>query len=100
MGDLRFSAQYIPLTVNYTLDIIKLMIDRFIKGRVNVFVDAANILYSQKTLRWRVDYEKLKKYFESECDRRAIYFIRGESVKTTSTCGIFCFSALRRCLMR
>ena len=53
------------------------MIGQFVKGRVYVFVDAANILYSQQTLRWRVDYEKLKKYFESECDLRAIYFYTG-----------------------
>lgn len=42
-----------------------------------MFVDAANILYSQKTLGWRVDYEKLKKYFEKECDLKAIYFYTG-----------------------
>lgn len=53
------------------------MIGQFVKGRVFVFVDAANILYSQQTLCWRVDYEKLKKYFESECDLRTIYFYTG-----------------------
>lgn len=53
------------------------MIGQFIKGRVYVFIDAANILYSQQTLRWRVDYKKLKEYFEKECDLRAIYFYTG-----------------------
>ncbi len=53
------------------------MINQFVKGKVYVFIDAANILYSQQTLRWRVDYEKLKKYFEKECDLRAIYFYTG-----------------------
>ncbi len=53
------------------------MIGQFVKGRVYVFVDAANILYSQQTLRWRVDYRKLKEYFEKECDLRAIYFYTG-----------------------
>lgn len=53
------------------------MIGQFVKGRVYVFVDAANILYSQQTLRWRVDYKKLKEYFEKECDLRAIYFYTG-----------------------
>lgn len=53
------------------------MISQFVKGRVFVFVDAANILYSQQTLRWRVDYKKLKEYFEKECDLRAIYFYTG-----------------------
>lgn len=53
------------------------MIRNFVKGRVYIFVDAANILYSQQTLRWRVDYKKLKEYFEKECDLRAIYFYTG-----------------------
>lgn len=53
------------------------MIKQFVNGKVCVFIDAANILYSQQTLRWKVDYEKLKKYFEKECDLRAIYFYTG-----------------------
>lgn len=53
------------------------MIGQFVRGRVYVFIDAANILYSQQTLGWRVDYEKLKKYFEIECDLRAVYFYTG-----------------------
>ncbi len=53
------------------------MIGQFVQGRVYVFIDAANILYSQQTLRWRVDYKKLKEYFERECSLRAIYFYTG-----------------------
>lgn len=53
------------------------MIKQFVNGKVYVFIDAANILYSQQTLRWKVDYEKLKKYFEKECDLRAVYFYTG-----------------------
>lgn len=53
------------------------MIKQFVKGKVCVFIDAANILYSQQTLRWRVDYKKLKEYFERECDLGAIYFYTG-----------------------
>lgn len=53
------------------------MIKGLVKGRVYVFVDAANILYSQQTLHWRVDYKKLKEYFEGECDLKAIYFYTG-----------------------
>lgn len=53
------------------------MINKFVKGRVYVFIDAANILYSQQTLGWRVDYKKLKEYFEKECDLHAIYFYTG-----------------------
>lgn len=53
------------------------MIGQFVKRRVYVFVDAANILYSQQTLCWRVDYKRLKEYFEKECDLQAIYFYTG-----------------------
>ncbi len=53
------------------------MIRNLVSGRVFVFVDAANILYSQQSLGWKVDYEKLKKYFEKECDLLKIYFHTG-----------------------
>ena len=52
------------------------------RGRVYVFVDAANILYSQQSLRWRVDYKKLKEYFEKECDLKGIYFYTDGWAKT------------------
>jgi len=44
------------------------MISQYIKGKVYVFIDAANIFYAQRTLKWKVSYEKLKKYFQRECD--------------------------------
>lgn len=53
------------------------MLGQFVKGRVFVFVDAANILYSQQTLGWLVDYKKLKEYFAREGDLRGIYFYTG-----------------------
>lgn len=53
------------------------MIRDLVKGRVMVFIDAANILYSQQTLEWRVDYKKLFNYFKSECALQAIYFYTG-----------------------
>jgi uncharacterized LabA/DUF88 family protein len=53
------------------------MIKQFVFGRTYVFIDAANILYSQQTLRWKVDYEKLKNYFKGECDLKGIYFYTG-----------------------
>jgi uncharacterized LabA/DUF88 family protein len=53
------------------------MIKQIVKGRVYVFIDAANILYSQQSLHWKVDYKKLKEYFEIECDLQAVYFYTG-----------------------
>jgi len=35
------------------------MVGPFVKGKTAVFIDAANIFYSQKTLKWRIDYGKL-----------------------------------------
>ena len=49
-----------------------------IQGRVAVFIDSANILYSQKTLGWRVDYEKLKEYLECETKLTSIHFYTGK----------------------
>jgi uncharacterized LabA/DUF88 family protein len=63
------------------------VIKQFVFGRTYVFIDAANILYSQQTLRWKVDYEKLKRYFISECDVKGIYFYTGrvgDNVKQNS----------------
>jgi uncharacterized LabA/DUF88 family protein len=45
------------------------MVGQFVKGRVYVFIDAANIFYTQKTLSWRISYEKLKQYFNDECGK-------------------------------
>ncbi len=53
------------------------MLRKFIKGKTYIFIDASNIFYSQQTLKWRVDYKKLKKYFEKECDLGAIFFYTG-----------------------
>ena len=44
------------------------MIKRLVKGKVFVFIDAANIFYAQRTLRWRISYERLMKYLSSECN--------------------------------
>jgi uncharacterized LabA/DUF88 family protein len=54
------------------------VIGAYVKGRVYVFIDAANILYSQQTLGWRVDYKKLKEYFEHECTVQGLYFYTGK----------------------
>lgn len=53
------------------------MVGALVSGRVYVFIDAANILYSQQTLGWRVDYRKLRAYFSRECSLGAMYFYTG-----------------------
>src|SRR3989344_1095945 len=54
------------------------MISKFVKGKTAVFIDAANILYSQKTLKWRIDYLKLKKYLEKEVDLVSLKYYTGK----------------------
>lgn len=54
------------------------MISKYVKGRIAVFIDASNIFYSQKTLGWRIDYQKLRDYFKKECNLSGLYFYTGK----------------------
>ncbi|MFH1308624.1 MAG: NYN domain-containing protein [Patescibacteria group bacterium] len=51
------------------------MIKKFIKGKVYVFIDAANTFYAQRTFGWKISYEKLMKYFKKECGKDVKCFI-------------------------
>ena len=51
------------------------MLHKFIKGKVYVFIDAANIFYAQRTLGWKISYEKLMRYFKKECGEDTKCFI-------------------------
>lgn len=52
------------------------MLKQYIKGKVYVFIDAANIFYTQRTLGWRISYERLAQYFRDECgDNLAKMFV-------------------------
>lgn len=53
-------------------------------NKVMVFIDAANIIYSLQTLKWKMDYKKLYKFFAIETNLKEIFFytaIRKESEK-------------------
>lgn len=43
-------------------------------GRVAVFVDVANVIYSLKDLGWKIDYKKLQQYFKKYSKLMDIYF--------------------------
>ena len=43
-------------------------------GKVAVFIDAANIIHCYKDTGWKVDFKKLKRYFESKCTLSDIYY--------------------------
>ena len=50
------------------------MIEKYVKGTVYVFIDASNIYHSFKKLTWKIDFLKLKEYFEKNTDLGKIYF--------------------------
>ncbi|MHB8710521.1 MAG: LabA-like NYN domain-containing protein [Minisyncoccota bacterium] len=54
------------------------MLAQFTKGRTAVFIDASNILYSQRTLGWRIDYRKLADYLEKEISLAGLYYYTGK----------------------
>ncbi len=51
---------------------------KHIKEKFAVFIDAANILYSQKDLGWRIDYQKLKSFFEEFGKCSGFYYYTGK----------------------
>jgi len=50
------------------------MIEKFVKGKTYVFIDASNIYHSQKKLGWKIDFLRLKEYFEKHAVLRRIYY--------------------------
>jgi len=51
------------------------MLHNFIKGKVYVFIDAENVFYAQRTLGWKISYEKLMEYFKKECGNDVKCFV-------------------------
>lgn len=51
---------------------------KYCQGKTYVFIDAANILYSQQTLGWRFDYGKLLHYLKKEIDLKKIFYYTGQ----------------------
>jgi len=43
-------------------------------GRIALFIDVANVIYSLRDLGWRIDYKKLQEYFRTCCKLVNIYF--------------------------
>lgn len=43
-------------------------------GKTTIFIDAANVIYSLHDLKWKVDYKKLKKYFDMHVKLDKIFF--------------------------
>ena len=51
------------------------MLNKFVRGNVYVFIDAANTFYAQRSLGWKISYEKLMRYFKKECGENTKCFI-------------------------
>lgn len=51
------------------------MINKFVKGKVYIFIDAENVFYVQRTLGWRISYEKLMRFLKKECGEDIKCFI-------------------------
>ena len=43
-------------------------------GKITIFIDAANVIYSLKDLGWQIDYKKLQKYFLQKAQLNNIYY--------------------------
>jgi uncharacterized LabA/DUF88 family protein len=43
-------------------------------GRIAVFIDVANVIYSLKDLGWRIDYKRLQQYFKEHSKLVDVYF--------------------------
>ncbi|MCD6226040.1 NYN domain-containing protein [bacterium] len=54
-----------------------MVIGKLVKGKVYVFIDAANVFYSQKTLGWRISYKKLMEFLKEECDLGQVFLYTG-----------------------
>jgi len=55
------------------------MLKRYdIQGRTMVFIDAANIFYSQQSLGWRIDFARLSAYLKSEVSIENICYYTGK----------------------
>lgn len=64
------------------------------KKRIAIFIDAANIFYSQKTLGWRLDYEKFLAYWEKSGKITGSYFYT--AVISTNKAQLDFFKALKK----
>ena len=50
------------------------MLEKFVRGKVAIFIDAANIELSAKDLGFQVDYRRLYKWLSRECNLKFIGF--------------------------
>ncbi len=59
------------------------MLHQFVKGKVYVFIDAENVFYSQRTLGWKISYQKLMGYLKKECGEIKCFIYSGRDEHNT-----------------
>ena len=70
------------------------MVKKRTKKRIALFIDAANIFYSQKTLGWKIDYEKFLVYWQKKGRISGVYFYT--AVISTNKRQLGFFQALKK----
>lgn len=58
-------------------------------GKIIVFIDAANVIYSMRSLGWKLAYKKLHKYFGKNSNLMGIYFYSAYSKTSVAQQGLF-----------
>ncbi|MEK9155817.1 MAG: NYN domain-containing protein [Patescibacteria group bacterium] len=47
---------------------------KFFNGKICIFIDAANVIYSLRNLGWKIDYKLLQRFFEAQGELVDIFF--------------------------
>ena len=58
------------------------MIKKFAKGKVSVFIDASNVYFSYRKLKWKIDLIKLLEYFKEETDLVEVFYYTGRDINS------------------
>ncbi len=64
-------------------DYLKIL-QKFKGASAGIFVDEANLFYSQKALRWQVDWQKVLQFFKTFCDIKSARYYMGMPLKRDS----------------
>lgn len=58
-------------------------------GRIVVFIDATNIIYSLRSLGWKIDYKRVQQFFKRRAKLVDIYFYSAYAKESKSQRGLF-----------
>lgn len=58
-------------------------------GKIIVFIDAANVIYSMRSLGWKLSYKRLYRYFQKHATLVGVYFYSAYSKTSEGQQGLF-----------